>query len=225
MDPNTYAIEDRLPEDLPADPMPLLKRWFDEAAERRIQDNPNAMSLATVDPDGRPSVRIVLCKGFEVDPGAIVFYSNRMSRKGQALAATPRAAINFFWDPLGRQAIVEGPVAHVSEAESDAYFRSRPLESRIGAWSSDQSRPIGSRDALLAKTQEVMDRFGVRAGDESAKIPRPPHWGGYRIWAERVELWVSGPGRVHDRAAWSRELRKTSGAFEGGDWSRTRLQP
>lgn len=223
----TFDIPQTLPSPLPDEPMPLLKSWFDEAVKGGVQPNPNAMTVATVDPDGRPSVRVVLCRGMEVGQGFVVFFSNRLSRKGKALAANPRAAADFFWDPLGRQAIVEGRVVESPAEESDKYFNGRPLESRIGSWASEQSRPIESREALVEKIMAEWKRFGVDpARATEASIPRPPHWGGYRIWVDRVELWVSGPGRAHDRAAWTRELAPgPDGGFRGGPWSATRLQP
>jgi len=220
-----YDIERRLPDDLPHDPMPLLERWLREAIEQKVQPNPDAMSLATADKDGAPSARIVLCKKFVADPGYLVFFTNRESRKGLALEARPRAAANFFWDALDRQAIVEGPVTLSPDEESDAYFASRPLESRLAAWASEQSRPIQSRRAMVEKTREAWTRFGVREGDEEAEIPRPPFWGGFRIWAERVQLWVSGPGRLHDRAVWTRGLRPAGAGFDCEAWRSTRLQP
>jgi pyridoxamine 5'-phosphate oxidase len=216
-----------LPEPLPDDPFPILRAWYDQALARRDTPNPNAMTLATVDGAGRPAARIVLCKALEPDPGAVVFYTNYQGRKGHDLGAHPEAALVFHWDALDRQARIEGPVTRTSEEESDAYFASRPWESRVGAWSSDQSRPVASRRELLEKVRATMQRFGIdpdhpeRAGP-AAHIPRPPHWGGYRVLARRVELWVSGTGRVHDRAEWTRELTP---AAPPGPWAATRLQP
>jgi len=227
-----FSPDELLPDDLPESPMPIARAWYDEAHERRAQPNPNAMTLATIDPDGRPSARIVLAKSFEADPGAVVFYTNYASRKGEALGAHPRAALVFHWDSMGRQIRFEGPVTRVSEAESDAYFNSRHWSKRVGAWASDQSRPIGSRAAMMEQLAERMIDLGVPLdglGDESAEVdldvPRPPHWGGYRLWVEWAELWIESPARVHDRARWTRVLTTERDGFELGPWSATRLQP
>lgn len=230
-DPSTiqrdlFGLSQHLPEELPADPMPAFKAWFDEAHARKVQPNPNAMALATIDPDGRPSLRIVLCKGIDTERGSIDFYTNRTSRKGDALEAHPRAAVVFHWDVLDRQVRIEGPVTHTTEAESDAYFASRSVASRIGAWASDQSRPIASRGELLAKVAAAVARHGVNlANPFSAGVPRPPHWGGYRIWADSLELWMGSNVRVHDRARWTRTLTRSGDAYIGRAWTSTRLQP
>jgi pyridoxamine 5'-phosphate oxidase len=225
-----FQMEDQLPESLPADPFPTIKAWLDLAYAQKVQPNPNAMTLATVDPDGRPSARIVLLKGLDLDRGTVTFYTNRNSRKGKALAANPRAALVLHWDDLGRQIRLEGPVTLATDAESDAYFGSRHPASRIGAWASDQSEPIESRDELLMKVAAAMERLGVdfdnaeRIGPND--IPRPPHWGGYTVWADTVELWLSNAARIHDRAEWTRELKGDgSGGYVTGEWSVTRLQP
>jgi len=221
-----FVIDHALPDDLPTDPVEVLEAWLAEATEKAVQPNPNAMTLATVDAEGRPDARIVLCKDVDIQTGTVTFYTNRASRKGEELGANPRAALVFFWDLLDRQVRVEGPVTLVSDAESDAYFRTRHWQSRLGACASDQSKPIESREALLEKVMATAIELGVNLqspGDPN--IPRPAHWGGYRVWAERVELWVSGPGRVHDRAAWTRDLTTQGDAFAGGPWSATRLQP
>jgi pyridoxamine 5'-phosphate oxidase len=208
-------------EDLPADPSladPLsaspfvvLARWLDEARRARATPNPDAIALATADADGRPALRMVLCRGFDAGGGSIVWYTNRRSRKGRELAARPWASAAFFWDAPQRQARLEGPVAPATDAESDAYFASRPRNAQISAWASDQSEPIASRAALLAKLHATETRF---AGTDP--IPRPPHWGGYRLRAERVELWVGSAGRAHDRVSWERTPL---------GWAATRLQP
>ncbi|TVQ33779.1 MAG: pyridoxal 5'-phosphate synthase, partial [Phycisphaeraceae bacterium] len=143
-----YEVDAMLPDPLPADPMPLAVAWCNEAVRLKKQPNPDAMAVATVDADGRPSLRIVLCRGWDTQAGVVTFFTNRTSRKGRALEAHAHAAADFFWDHLNRQMIVEGPVTHASDAESDAYFRRRPLISRIAAWASDQSKPIESRQAL-----------------------------------------------------------------------------
>jgi pyridoxamine 5'-phosphate oxidase len=224
------ATGELLSEPLEAEPFGVLAAWYAEAQARGDTPNPGAMTLATVDERGRPAARIVLCKALEGAPGSVVFYTNYSGRKGRELAAKPEAALVFHWDAMDRQARVEGPVTRVSEAESDAYFASRPWESRIGAWASDQSEPVASRRALLERVRATMRRFGIdpdRPGEAGpgAQIPRPAHWGGYRVHARRVELWVSGAGRVHDRAEWTRELRRDGGGFVPGPWSATRLQP
>jgi pyridoxamine 5'-phosphate oxidase len=210
---------EQLPESLPSDPFPLVLAWFNQAAAAKVQPNPNVMTLATASRDGRPSARMVLCKGIDAAHGFVVFYTNYQGRKAQELEANPRAALVAHWDDLDRQMRIEGPVVKSPAAESDAYFASRPRESRIGAWASDQSRPIASRHEMVKKVEQATERFG--AGD----VPRPAHWGGYRVFAERVELWVSGAGRVHDRAAWTRQLRPDGAGFVGGPWASTRLQP
>ncbi|MFN0133071.1 MAG: pyridoxamine 5'-phosphate oxidase [Phycisphaerales bacterium] len=219
--------ERTLPEPLPADPMPTLISWFDEAHRRAQQPNPNAMTLATVDPDGRPSARIVLCKSIDAGAGFLVFHTNYRSRKGRALSANPRAAVVFHWDALDLQARIEGVVVKSPSEESDAYFQTRAIERRVGAWASDQSEPIESREALEQKVADAVARFGVTEVVEgTAAIPRPPHWGGYRVYADRVELWVAGSGRLHDRARWERRLSAAGATgFVGGPWSATRLQP
>lgn len=225
-----YRIEETLPDPLPGDPMPLAADWLAQAWARKDQPNPNAFALATADAQGRPSARIVLCKALHPDPGIVVFYTNYRGRKGLELDANPRAAACFHWDHADRQLRIEGPVLRSPPEESDAYFASRAIESRVGAWASEQSQPIESREDLLAKVGLTAMELGVaiedlEGGSPEVQIPRPPHWGGFRLWAERVELWVGGPGRVHDRAGWTRTLTPAQGGFTPGPWSATRLQP
>lgn len=207
-----------LPSTLPADPMPLFAEWFEGAREARAQPNPDAMAVATATPDGRPSVRVLLCKHLVLDPGYIVFFTNYDSRKGGELAANPRAAAVFHWDAFGRQVRLEGPIVRSPAAESDEYFASRALDSRIGAWASLQSQPLDARRTLLKRVASEAARFGTH-------VPRPPHWGGFRLWPESVELWIEGPFRVHDRARWSRTLAADDGGIRPGPWSATRLFP
>jgi len=197
---------------LPAEPVAIVERWLGEAFEARAQENPHAVALATVDPDGRPSVRMVLCSHLDAAAGRFTIYTNIESRKGRAVRHEPRAALVFHWG--ARQVRVEGNVEPTPDAQCDAYFASRPLEARLGAWASAQSEPVGSRDALLEKLREVALRFGAK--EESDPVPRPPHWGGLTLVAESVELWVSRTGRIHDRAVWRRS---------GSGWNATRLQP
>ncbi len=209
---------------LPADPIPPLKAWLDEAFDRGLQPNPHAVCLSTIDPDGRPSARMVLCNGIDVERGAFVMYTNRESRKGRAIAANPRAAIVFYWGPHARSARVEGSIEWTPDADCDAYFASRPVDAQIGAWASAQSEPIASRAELVARLETEAARFGVELGDPSnARIPRPPHWGGFTLVADAVELWVSRPARIHDRARWTRDLNES--LTQAGDWDVERLQP
>lgn len=207
-----------LPSTLPDDPMPLFQEWFDGARKAKAQPNPDSMSVATATPDGRPSVRIVLCKKLVADPGYVVFFTNYDSRKGRELDANPRAAAVLHWDAFGRQVRLEGRIVQSPAEESDEYFACRALDSRIGAWASLQSQPLDSRKTLLKRVAAEAARFGTQ-------VPRPPHWGGYRLWPESVELWIEGPFRVHDRARWSRELAAGGEAFVPGPWSASRLFP
>lgn len=208
-----------LPEPLPAEPLGIVHSWLAHASSARTQPNPNAMVLATTTRDGHPSARVVLCKDVQPDPGFVVFYTNYESRKGQELAANGRAAVVMHWDHLHRQVRVEGAVTKAPAEDSDEYFASRALASRIGAWASHQSQPIASRAQLL----QAVDAATTRYGD---KVPRPPHWGGFRLWADAVELWVEGDARIHDRARWTRTLEaRADSQFATGPWTATRLQP
>jgi pyridoxamine 5'-phosphate oxidase len=205
---------------LPAEPLMLASEWLAEAWRRRLQPNPNAMTLATSTLEGWPTARIVLCKDVVGVPGYVVFYTNFQSRKGLELAANPRAAAVMHWDHMRRQVRIEGLVETAPAADSDAYFASRARGSRIGAWASAQSKPVASREELLAAVREATERFGA------GEVPRPSFWGGYRLWADAVELWVEGDARIHDRARWTRSLQRAAdGSMRPGPWSVTRLQP
>lgn len=216
---------DFLPEPLPASPLEIFADWFGEARARAVQPNPDAMVLATIGADLRPAARVVLCK--RIDPaGYIVFFTNYESRKGKELTAHPRAAAVMHWDTLHRQVRIEGTVVRSPERESDEYFASRALASRIGAWASKQSQPLASREALAQEVERVAQHFGVDPLAASADVPRPPHWGGFRLWIDRLELWVEGPGRIHDRAVWTRDLTSTDEySFAASAWRATRLNP
>lgn len=227
-----------LPDTLPAEPLLIVNRWLAESWQLRQQPNPNSMVLATVGPDNQPSARVVLCKEIVPLPGYLVFYTNYLSQKGQQLTDNPRAAAVIHWDALHRQVRVEGPVIRTPAADSDAYFASRPWQSRLGAWASAQSQPIGSRQELHAALAKVAERFHTPLPDSTAArsatdyvIPRPPHWGGFQLWAESVELWVEGDARIHDRARWARKVTLRVEADSGetlvdtGQWTATRLQP
>ncbi|MDZ4829187.1 MAG: pyridoxamine 5'-phosphate oxidase [Phycisphaerae bacterium] len=215
-----------LPERLPSEPFQLLCEWFDHAQRLKTVPNPNAMVLATSTLDGRPSARVVLCKELRADLGAVVFYTNFESRKAHELESNPHAAVVFHFDSSGHQARVEGVVERLSDEDANAYFASRAMLSKLGAWASRQSQPIGSRvelaqrviDAMHALRISPMTVLAAAVGGEPIAIPRPPHWGGYRLVARRVELWTSAHGRLHDRAEWTRPAN-------GNLWSAQRLQP
>jgi pyridoxamine 5'-phosphate oxidase len=189
-----------------ADPIKQFKRWWDEALAAEVQEA-NAMTLATADSAGKPAARTVLLKGF--DEHGFVFFTNYESRKGEELTANPFAALLFFWRELERQVRIEGAVAKVADAESDTYFRSRPLASRIGAWASPQSKVISGRAWLLARAAEM----GLRHGPSPS---RPAFWGGYRVQPTTLEFWQGRPSRLHDRLLYKRE---------NGAWTRARLAP
>lgn len=193
-----------------ADPLVQFRRWFDEALAAQLHEV-NAMTLATVGVDGRAAARIVLLKG--VDAGGFVFYTNYTSRKGRELAANPHVALVLHWAALERQVRIEGSAQPVTAAESDAYFASRPLASRIGAWASPQSEPIESRAVLEALETQARERFGEHP-------PRPPHWGGYRVQPDMIEFWQGRTSRLHDRLCY----RRAEDAADGG-WRFERLAP
>jgi pyridoxamine 5'-phosphate oxidase len=201
-----YALKTLDEKDVDRDPMKQFGVWMVEAIHAQVPE-PTAMTLATVDARGHPSGRIVLLKG--VDPLGFVFYTNYESRKGRDLAGNPAAALTFLWKELERQVRVEGMVEKVSAEESTAYFDTRPLGSRIGAWASPQSEPIENRDWLEARWARMTDQHG-------AKPPRPPHWGGYRLRPDYIEFWQGRMSRLHDRIAY---------AHAADAWKVSRLAP
>ncbi|MHA0316788.1 pyridoxamine 5'-phosphate oxidase [Sphingomonas melonis] len=176
-------------------PFALFDAWYAEAKDSEPND-PNAMALATVDAAGQPSVRMVLLKGH--GPDGFVFYTNRESRKAGDLAAVPKAALLFHWKSLRRQIRIEGAVTRATDAESDAYFASRGRDSQLGAWASDQSRPLDTRDTFEARFAEMQARF------EGGDVPRPPHWGGYRVTPQAIEFWQDRAHRLHERRLFTR---------------------
>lgn len=190
-----------------ADPIGLFEVWLAAASETETND-PHAMSVATVDASGLPDVRIVLLKG--LDERGFVFYTNSESAKGEQLRGQGKAALCFHWKSQKRQVRVRGAAEPVSAADSDAYFASRARGSRIGAWASDQSRPVANRDALMAKTGEVQERF------DGKEVPRPDHWHGWRVRPETIEFWQDGAFRLHDRIVFT---------LTDNGWSKTRLYP
>jgi pyridoxamine 5'-phosphate oxidase len=218
--------DDLLPDPLPDNPLPLFKAWFEHATAKPTQPNPDAMVLASVAENGAPSARVVLCKRIDADAGYVVFFTNYESRKGKELTHRPRAAAVFHWDHLHRQVRIEGPVLRSPEVESDRYFATRALTSRIGAWASHQSEPLASRGELIKRAAATALRHGLALGATEGFVPRPPHWGGFRLWIDKIELWSEGAFRIHDRAVWTRELAPNEqSGFEPGPWRATRLNP
>lgn len=193
--------------DIPADPVPLFSRWIEEAIDAEANE-PNAMSLATVSEDGRPNVRVVLLKGIE--DNSLEFFTNYLSQKGKELENNPQAAVAFWWPELERQVRIRGPVEKLSREENEVYFQSRPRESQIGAWVSDQSTPVESREVLKEIIETVTDRF------EGRTVPTPDFWGGYSIRIDEIEFWQGRPARLHDRILYTRDKDR---------WKIERLQP
>ena len=202
-----YQMQDLNETDVAADPITQFQRWFEDAVRSEV-DEPNGMTLSTVDAAGQPTARVVLLK--IIDQRGLAFFTNLDSRKGRHLAANPRAALSFWWAPLGRQVRFEGQIQPVAASEADDYFASRPLGSRIGAWASPQSQVIESRAALEAAEQAFAEKFA------DGEVPRPPRWGGYRLAPTRAEFWQGRSNRLHDRICY-REV--------DGRWRIERLAP
>lgn len=202
-----YKLNGLSESDVAADPISQFQRWFDDAIEGQVYE-PNGMTLATVDEHGQPSARIVLLK--MIDQRGLAFFTNLESRKGQQLTNNPKAALTFWWGPLERQVRFEGTISRVSADETDAYFQSRPIGSRIGAWASPQSQSVASREVLEQSEQACQKKF------EGADIPCPPFWGGFRLAPVRAEFWQGRSNRLHDRLCYS---------LAGDAWQIERLAP
>lgn len=202
-----YSREELSEANVSPDPVVQFGKWVDEAIAAET-DEPTAMTLSTVGEDARPSSRVVLLKGF--DSGGFVFFTNYNSRKGRALAANPFAALNFFWPELERQINISGTVTRASAEESDEYFNSRPFLSRIGAWASNQSEEIASRAVIMARAAKLTAEYAL------GNVPRPPHWGGFRVVPDRIEFWQGRPSRLHDRIVYT---------LDSGGWRIARLSP
>ena len=222
----TFDERNLLPEILPDDPMHQAKRWFDRTNSEKWQPNPNAMTLSTVDKNNAPSSRIVLCKYFVADPGYIVFFTNYNSRKGKEIRDNSEVSLVFHWDNIGRQLRIKGIAVYSPSSESDEYFASRNRGSQISAWGSNQSQPVESRSELIKQMNDKLDEFDSSGTHNKKEIPRPPHWGGIRVWAHEIELWMDGEDRVHDRARWTRKLKlNQDNSFSTSRWIGNRLQP
>ncbi len=202
--------------DVDANPIHQFERWFQEAMNAEVLE-PNAMTLCTIDPDGRPSARIVLIKG--IDQRGLTFFTNYQSRKGKALEKHPHASVVFFWPELERQVRIEGRVEKVTIEESDEYFQSRPIKSKLGAWASPQSEVIPNREWLELRQKNLETTFPA---ESSVEPPRPEHWGGYRLMPDRFEFWQGRRSRLHDRLHYQRAGRISS---EPAQWTIERLAP
>ncbi len=215
------------------DPLILVGRWLDEAAEAATQPNPSAMTLATVGGDAKVSARVVLVRGLEKNCGYAEFYTNYDSRKASELARNAWAAGVMHWDALGRQLRFEGPVVESPAADSDAYFSRRPWRSQINAWASHQSQAVNDPTHLETKARELASRFGTPDpfGDtdsvaDGVQVPRPDFWGGYRFWFAAVEIWLAGQNRFHERVRYERSLDAVDAhSFRSGSWRHFHLQP
>ena len=220
-----------LPERLPSDPLPLAASWQAQARDAPSESCPDGMALATTGADGLPDARIVLCKHWVCDPGFVVFATSYDSPKAADLDAGRGAAAVLHWDSLGRQVRLVGLARRSPAEESDALFAARAVPSRIGIWAGPQSEPVDDRGTTEAAMAAAAARFGVvwpfapRVAEPAHPIPRPPFWGGYRLWIQRIELWAEGRDHVHDRGVWQRTLEPVGGAFAPGPWSGRRLRP
>ncbi|HEU4619208.1 MAG TPA: pyridoxamine 5'-phosphate oxidase [Gammaproteobacteria bacterium] len=206
-------------------PLEVVAQWLEQADRSGLWRNPGAMCIATVGADGHPAARMVLLKRLDVAEGYAVFYTHYRSRKGREIEQSGWAAATLYWEAHGRQVRLEGPVLRSPAEESDAYFASRPLESQLNAWASAQSEPLEDLGELERRAAQKAQELGVAAAVPSGRVPRPPGWGGYRLWCAAVELWVEGRGRFHERVRFERSLDPAPAGFRGDEWRAVRLQP
>ena len=210
-------------------PLLLLQSWLNEAMELDLQPNPDTMAIATSNSQGLPNVRMVLCKEINTEEGYVVFYTNYNSVKSMEIKENPKCSALFHWDKLGYQIRIRGEILQSPDEENDTYFASRHLGSQVGAWASNQSNPVEDREALDDQFKKILDRFNLTSESitrNEQKIPRPPHWGGYRLWIEEIEFWLNQKDRLHDRLHFKRALTISSEGIETEKkWTVKRLQP
>ena len=218
-----------LSQSMTQNPLLLLQSWLKEAMELDLQPNPDTMAIATSNSQGLPNVRMVLCKEINIEEGYVVFYTNYNSVKSLEIKENPKCSALFHWDKLGYQIRIRGEILQSPDEENDTYFASRHLGSQVGAWASNQSNPVEDREALDDQFKKILDRFNLTSESitrNEQKIPRPPNWGGYRLWIEEIEFWLNQKDRLHDRLHFRRALTISSEGIETEKkWTVKRLQP
>ena len=218
-----------LSQSMTQNPVLLLQSWLNEAMEINLQPNPDSMAIATSNSQGLPNVRMVLCKEINTEEGYVIFYTNYNSVKSMEIKENPKCSALFHWDKLGYQIRIRGELLQSPDEENDAYFASRHLGSQVGAWASNQSNPIEDKQALDDQFRKILDRFNLTSESitrDEQKIPRPPHWGGYRLWIEEIEFWLNQKDRLHDRLHFRRALTIINEGIETEkNWTVKRLQP
>ncbi len=218
-----------LSQSMTQNPLLLLQSWLNEAMELDLQPNPDTMAIATSNSQGLPNVRMVLCKEINTEEGYVVFYTNYNSVKSLEIKENPKCSALFHWDKLGYQIRIRGEILQSPDEENDTYFASRHLGSQVGAWASNQSDPVEDREALDGQFKKILDRFNLTSESitrNEQKIPRPPNWGGYRLWIEEIEFWLNQKDRLHDRLHFRRALTISSEGIETEKkWTVKRLQP
>ena len=218
-----------LSQSMTQNPLLLLQSWLNEAMELDLQPNPDTMAIATSNSQGLPNVRMVLCKEINTEEGYVVFYTNYNSVKSLEIKENPKCSALFHWDKLGYQIRIRGEILQSPDQENDTYFASRHLGSQVGAWASNQSNPVEDREALDGQFKKILDRFNLTSESitrNEQKIPRPPNWGGYRLWIEEIEFWLNQKDRLHDRLHFRRALTISSEGIETEKkWTVKRLQP